>query len=245
MLAFTLIVFETCEIDIGLFHKSIKNRKETGDLDLCFVVLKSNGKKNSVGKLITSSKRSVRRFVGCEHIFEPGEYLIVPCSFNFWYSKEALETNNNLYNLVIHSTKVFYLEQEMHSAFLLADTMIQLTTTLGSKTSSGLDNACIYTLAKGYSGIIIVAENLNEKSYLHVELDCEHSSNVVSTRQALLTKDSIPPLHRQVLIILTQLEGSNSYSIQYSIKYRPSSNHHLPVIDNENIELHVPRPVLT
>ncbi|CAF0703089.1 unnamed protein product [Brachionus calyciflorus] len=257
MLAFTLIVFETCEIDIGLFHKTLKNRRENGDLDLCFVVLRSNGRKNSVGKLVVSSKRSVRRFVGCEHIFEPGEYLIVPCSFNFWYTREALETNNNLYNLVIHSTKVFYLEQEMHSAFLLADTMIQLVTSLGSKTSSGLENACIYTLAKGYSGIIVVAENLNENAYLHVELDCERSNNVVSTRQALLTKDSVPPLHRQVLILLTQLEGSNSYSIQYSIKYRLSSNPYLntwpgnegrmvtnlPPINKQTFGLHVPRSV--
>ena len=266
ILAFTLIVFERCEIDIGLYHKSMKNRLETVNLDMYCVVLKSNEKKKSIGKLITWSKRSVARFVGLEHIFEPGEYLIVPFSFNFWYSKEALETNKNLYNLVTHSNKVFYLKQEMHSAFLLADAMIQLATTFGSKKLSGLDNACIYTLEKDFSGIIIVAENLNADSYLHVELDYEGSSNVVSTRQALFTQDSIPPLHRQVLIILTPLEETYSYSIHGSIKYKLSSNSYFykytfkylsdtwseneegivtnfPSINKQTFQLHVPRPI--
>lgn len=257
MQAYTLVVFETCEINIGLYHKTVKNRRENSDLDLCFVVLRSNGRKNSVGKLVVSSKRSIRRFIGCEHIFEPGEYLIVPCSFNFWYTNEAPNSYNNLYNLVIHSPKNFYLEQEMHAAFLLADTMIQLCISQGSKTSSGLENACIYTLAKSYSGLIVVAENFNERAYLHVELDCERSNNVVSTRAVLTTKDSVPPLHRQVLILLTQLEGSSSYSIQYSIKYRLSSNAYLntwpgnegrmvtniPAINKQTFGLHAPRSV--
>lgn len=256
MQAFTLNVFETCEIDIGLFHKTVKNRRENSDLDLCFVVLKSNGCKNSVGKYVVSSKRQIKRFVGREHIFEPGMYIIVPCSFNFWYTSEN-SNMNNLYNLVVQSPKQFFIEQEMYAAFLLADTMIQLCLNQGSKTSSGLENAGIYTLAKSYSGLIVVAENFNEHAYLHVELDCERSNNVVSTRQALLTKDSIPPLHRQVLILLTQLESSSSYSIQYSIKYRLSSNPYmntwpgnegrmitnLPHINKQTFGLHAPRSV--
>lgn len=145
----------------------------------------------------------------------------------------------------------------MHSALLLADTIIHLCLSLGTRTSSGIEKACIYTLAKGHSGLIVVGENYNERSYLHIELNCENSSNVVSTRQALLTKDSVPPLHRQVLLLLTQLEGSSSYSIQYSIKYRLSSNPYLntwpgnegvfftnsPSITKKTFGLHAPRSV--
>ena len=143
MQAYHLIVFETSEINIGLFHKTVKNRTENSDLDLCFAVLKSNGNRNTVGKLVKSSKRTIRKFIGVEHIFEPGEYLIVPFSFNFWYtSKEASNSANanNHYNLVIHSPKVFFLEQEMHSALLLADTVIELCLSLGTKTYTGLEN---------------------------------------------------------------------------------------------------------
>ena len=274
MQAYHLVVFETSELDIGLFHKTIKNRRENSDLDLCFVVLQTNGEKNSVGKLVVASKHSVRKFIGCEHIFEPGEYIIVPFSFNFWYTGSNVPlknsktgsasaststyektASNNLYNLVIHSPKQFFIEQEMHSTFLLADTMIQLCLSKGSKTYAGLDNACIYTLTKGFAGIVVVAENLNQRTFLHVELDCERSNNVVSTRQVLTTKDSVQPLHRQVLIVLSHLEGSSGYSIQYSIKYRLSSNPYLntwpgieglmatnlPEITKQTFGLHAPR----
>jgi hypothetical protein len=110
---------------------------------------------------------------------EPGEYIIVPFSFNFWYTtnsksslaaataKSSLATtesgcsnNNNLYNLVLHSPKVFFLEQEMHAAFLLADSMIRFCVAKGSKTYSGLENACIYTLTKGFAGIVVVKNTL-------------------------------------------------------------------------------------
>lgn len=94
----------------------------------------------------------------------------------------------------------------------------------GQRSPSGMEDVCIYTLAKGYCGLIVVAENLNKNAYFHIELDCLKSNNVVSTRLALLTKDSIPPKHRQVLILLSQLEGNSSFSVQYSIKYRLSSN---------------------
>jgi calpain-15 len=69
MQAYHLVVFETSEIDIGLFHKSVKNRRENSDLDLCFVVMRTNGQRNSAGKFMFASKHSVRKFIGCENIF--------------------------------------------------------------------------------------------------------------------------------------------------------------------------------
>jgi calpain-15 len=124
-------------------------------------------------------------------------------------------------------------------------------------TSKGLANAVLYTLSHSYSGLIVVAENYNDNFFLHIELDCDNSSNVVSTRRALVTKDSVPPLHRQVLLVLTQLESSSSYSINYSMKYRLSSNPYLntwpgaegmkavnlPALKNETIGLHGPRSI--
>lgn len=127
-------------------------------------------------------------------------------------------------------------------------------------TSKGLTNATLFTLSTGYSGLIIVAENCNEGFYLHIEVNCENSSNVVSTRRTLTCCDSVPPLHRQVLLVLTQLEGSSMYSINYSMKYRLSSNPYLntwpglkgltgprdmnvPTITSETFGLHAPRSI--
>ena len=115
MQAYHMCVFEASLIDIGLFHRTAKNRRESSDLDLSFVVLKLSGNKDIVGKLVMSSNRAVRKFIGREHMFMPGEYLIVPVSLNFWFTKETTKSidsshqqhnqtdekhsYNNLYNL--------------------------------------------------------------------------------------------------------------------------------------------------
>ena len=190
------------------------------------------GNKDITGEYVTSSNRAVRKFIGCEHMFTPGEYLIIPISLNFWYTKESSKDShdfqikdtddkayNNLYNLVIHSTKEFFVEQEMHSAFLLADTMIQLCLKLGQPKKQDIKDATVYALSKNWCGLIVVVENSSPNAYLHIEVECLKSMNVVSSRQTLCTTDSVPPCHRQVLIALTHLEGSNGYSINYNISY--------------------------
>ncbi len=270
MQAYHMIVFESSLIDIGLFHKTSKNRRENSDLDLSFFVLKATGNKDIIGSLVVSSNRAVRKFIGREHMFTPGEYLIVPISLNFWYTKESVKSSNsnsetmdnnantsynNLYNLVLHSTKEFYIEQEMHHAFLLADTIIQLCLKHGQPKKQDIKDATVYALSKNWSGLIVVVENASPHAYLHIEVECLKSMNVVSTRQTLITTDSVPPCHRQVLIALSHLEGTNGYSINYNISYRASSNALLntwprlegqkvannPAITKKTFGLHAPR----
>lgn len=106
--------------------------------------------------------------------------------------------------------------------------MIEVCIEKGQQSDSDLKGVCLYTLAKGYNGLIVAAENLNEDAFFHVELDCVQSNNVISTRQqALLTIDSVAPRTRQVLILLSQREPNLSYSIQYSTKSRLSLNQYL------------------
>ena len=105
------------------------------------------------------------------------------------------------------------------------------------------------------SGLIVVVENASTHAHLHIEVECLKSMNVVSTRQTLITTDSVPPNHRQVLIALTHLEGTSGYSINYNISYRASSNPLLntwprmegrkvtnqPAITKKTLGLHAPR----
>lgn len=249
-----LVVMETCQIDIGLFNRTSGQRHEISNLDLCLAVLN-----RSTGRLVASSRRSLKKFIQSEHILKPGEYVIVPLSFNLWRSKQPAEHGdgpNFEYNIAVHGSRPFKLEPELHSIRLQAETVIKLCLENGSKTYSGLQGVFIYTLAKFYSGLIVVAENLNDKGYFHIELNCEKSHNVVSTRKSLHTLDSVPPLHRQVIVLLTQSIGYKSFSIQYSIKYRLSySNPYLNTWPgNEGVyvtnrpqikhELHLPQSVI-
>lgn len=250
--AFQLEVLETTEINITLFHKSPKNRAQNEELDMCFIVLRASSPRTSlVGKLIAYSKHTISAFTGHEHIFEPGKYLIVPLSFNFWYSFRS----NILYNLAVHGRKEFYLEQKSLPGFLLADSIIQMSMSRGAKIYLGLEHACIYTLSKGWAGLIVVAENRNESMYFHIELNCENSVNVASSRQKLITQDSVPPLSRQVLIVLTHFDVCRGLTVQHNTKCRLSTDpfltnwpglqgkrvKNMPEINKQTEDLHSPR----
>ena len=100
-----------------------------------------------------------------------------------------------------------------------------------------------------------MVENFDEKLYFHVKIDSMKSVNMVSTRDSLITSDAVPPMRRQVLILLTQLEVSEAYITSYSYEYQFRKSNHIkyetyrdftnypPLIDNY-CALHQPRRIL-
>ena len=111
-----------------------------------------------------------------------------------------------------------------------------------------------YYLTKGWAGLVVVIENRHYDKRIQVICDCSESVNVVSTRAALKTVDSIPPRHRQVIIILTQLEGVGGFLIAHRLTHRvshrsglhdwgPPGFNHLPNLDTDVYGLHAPRPL--
>ncbi|KAJ8679634.1 hypothetical protein QAD02_015421 [Eretmocerus hayati] len=249
-----LTVLEPTETEFTLFQEGQRNseKSQRSQLDLCVVVFRTRSPAApEVGRLVEHSKRQVRGFVGCHKMLERDLYIVVCLAFNHWHTGIEDTSNYPEYVLAIHSSKRLLVEQISPPAFVLADAIISLTLAKGQR-HEGREGMTAYYLTKGWAGLVVMVENRHVNKWIHVKCDCHESYNVVSTRGQLRTADSVPPLHRQVIIVLTQLEGSGGFSIAHRLTHRlansgnlhdwgPPDTQHCPPIDQQVEGLHSPR----
>ncbi|XP_017467427.1 PREDICTED: calpain-D, partial [Rhagoletis zephyria] len=248
-----LTVLEPTEAEFTLFQEGQRNseKSQRSQLDLCVVIFRTRSAVSpEIGRLVEHSKRQVRGFVGCHKMLERDIYLLVCLAFNHWHTGIEEPQQYPQCILAIHSSKRLLVEQITPSPHLLADAIISLTLTKGQR-HEGREGMTAYYLTKGWAGLVVMVENRHENKWIHVKCDCQESYNVVSTRGELKTVDSVPPLQRQVIIVLTQLEGSGGFSIAHRLTHRlansrglhdwgPPGATHCPPIENVH-GLHAPR----
>ncbi|XP_043270299.1 calpain-D-like [Venturia canescens] len=249
-----LTVLEPTETEFTLFQEGQRNseKSQRSQLDLCVVVFRTrSAAAPEVGRLVEHSKRQVRGFVGCHKMLERDLYVVVCLAFNHWHTGMEDTSSYPEYVLAIHSSKRLLVEQISPPAFVLADAIISLTLAKGQR-HEGREGMTAYYLTKGWAGLVVMVENRHDNKWIHVKCDCYESYNVVSTRGQLRTADSVPPLHRQVILVLTQLEGSGGFSIAHRLTHRlansgnlhdwgPPDTQHFPQIDTQVEGLHSPR----
>ncbi|KAB0799224.1 hypothetical protein PPYR_07104 [Photinus pyralis] len=249
-----LSILEPTEVDFTLFQEGQRKseKSQRSQLDLCVVLFKARSNPPNIGALVEHSKRQVRGFVGCNKMLEAAEYILVPLAFNHWHTGlEDADAAYPRYVLAIHSSKKLLANQVSPPSHILADAIISLTLARGQR-HEGREGMTAYYLTKGWAGLVVMVENRHENKWIHVKCDCQESYNVVSTRGNLKTVDSVPPLHRQVIIVLTQLEGSGGFSIAHRLTHRLANSpglydwgdpgmSHDPELDYQTDGLHSPR----
>ncbi|CAB4064322.1 CAPN15 [Lepeophtheirus salmonis] len=226
---FLLTILETTEVDLTLFQEN--NRTFEKNL----------------------RSRLVLDFVETEVLLEPGYYIVICMAFNHWHTNLTHYKEYPLFNLSIHSSQQLLVENLNSSGHLLADAIIDLAVMKG-------DAMCYtpwltaYFLSKHWAGLALVVENRHPEAWINIKFNSQESYNLVSSRGDLVTIDTIPPCYRQVIIVLTQLESSRSFSMSNRLIHRQSYTDdlhdwgppgccHIPQIDSRLEGLHMPRPI--
>ncbi|XP_067142852.1 calpain-D-like isoform X1 [Centruroides vittatus] len=250
--AVKIYISEFTELEFMLFQNDQRNveNSERSYLDLCITVF--HAASGHVGLFKECSSRQIRCFVGYNTVLEMGEYVVICFAFNHWNTYlKSKDYPKSL--LVIQSSKRLKMKKALSHKRIFADSIINLAIAKGAR-HEGREGMTAYYLTKHWAGLVVVIENRLPNLAIQVICDCSESTNVVSTRKTLFSADRVPPLHRQVVMLLTQVRAGENYTIIHRLthylfgnkvvqKILPPGIKHNPRINSELSGLHEPTPL--
>ncbi|CAI2353124.1 unnamed protein product [Caenorhabditis sp. 36 PRJEB53466] len=210
--ALQIFITETCEASFMAFQTGkSKNSDDLKDLMLCVHEISSDG---LVGQLVAMSSRIAdNHFTIDEFFLSPGQYMVICQSL-----KTYTTNRRGKINIVVHTQHRIYAEIVPLSTRAAMNSLQQVVIKEGDVVESTDSGVIIRTLTRNFRGMIIMADNRMENKYLHVGVDCTESMNIQSSRGLLKVDDVIPPLSRQLLIVLSTIDDSAQYKVCNSLR---------------------------
>uniref|UniRef100_A0A915PW01 Calpain catalytic domain-containing protein n=1 Tax=Setaria digitata TaxID=48799 RepID=A0A915PW01_9BILA len=215
IIGFQLQIEESTEMAITVYQKGSRDRC---DSDIMVLLHKSGTSSMPVGELIARSFRRSTPFASTKDVFlnGPALYTVLVISFSNMSDPVSVEAV-----VALHSAKMVMVESCRFSSSVIAYSMIEMCLKEGQKTP-GLDGTVIRYVSKDFGGHILMVENHHRRHFLQIFCDCSQSANVLSTRATLIALDTIPPMHRQILMLLTHFETTQTYTVQHNLRQRLS-----------------------
>ncbi|KAK6028961.1 calpain family cysteine protease, partial [Ostertagia ostertagi] len=183
------------------------------DILLCLHIVSPSG---TIGELVHRSHRKLEPFVSTGDVFlRSGHYVVICHSFT------TLGTRKIQGCLAIHSSKPIYADMLPCPASMFTDSLVQMVLKEG-KIHKSLPGVFPRYVNEDFSGLLLMIDNVLEDMWVHAKVECSNSTNLLSSRGALDVADSIPPLSRQIIIILTHFEPTQSFSVEHQLFVRVS-----------------------
>ncbi|CAF1066092.1 unnamed protein product, partial [Didymodactylos carnosus] len=252
MQAYYLTLTNITELDITLYRKISKNlRIQRSEVSLCVAIVSME--QTPVYRIYSIpiiSNRGQHKFVSTDGYLEPGTYVILPLLFN--PDNKQLDTTE--FTIAVHSSRSIDLKRislpiRIHREFLIKLCLFfgeQVTTSnskhLPKNQQQQEDGITIYELKKFWDGLVLLVENKRQTKYVHFHFRCTLTQNALISRQENHELyDSIPPLHRQIIVTISRKNASHSFTIGHDFQYILSNDSHIKHSQNGKKYDHYPR----
>ncbi|CEF63498.1 Calpain-15 [Strongyloides ratti] len=216
-----IIVTEDTEATFVLHQTNSRSKNSLHDL--LIVIYEENTLYGGPGNIIAYSEHSLLPFVVTEDVFlKSGIYFVNYFSFYNYGNEFEISKNDESKKcdliVSIHSSKILHASVIPASFLFYQRSLANFIKTYGVMESPSNTNVIFYKMQKTSCGIITYVENIDKNKYAFIKCKVNKHTNLLRTRQYASTHDIIPPCSGMIIHVFTQMEPSQSYGLEYTLK---------------------------